>query len=44
MAGNRTRLVTDRPQSVVEVHLASANTFTMTSVTVEYYPPALAMG
>ncbi len=43
-AGNRVRLVTDRPQSVVEVYLPSVNSVEMAGVTVEYYPPAPAMG
>ena len=39
MAGNRIRIVTDRPQSVVEVHPPSVNSVTMAGVTVEDYPP-----
>ena len=39
MAGNRIRIVTDRPQSVVEVHPPSVNGVNMAGVTVEYYPP-----
>ncbi len=35
MAGNRVRLVTDRPQSVVEIHPPSANTVNMAGVSVE---------
>jgi hypothetical protein len=44
MAGNRIRLVTDRPMEVVEVHPPSVNSVDMAGVTVEYYPPAPAMG
>ena len=44
MTGNRIRLVTDRPQSVVEVHPPSTNSVNMADVTVEYYPPHPAMG
>jgi hypothetical protein len=44
MKGNRIRLVTDRPMEVVEVHPPSANSVNMAGVTVEYYPPAPAMG
>ena len=44
MTGNRVRLVTDRPQSVVEVHPPSTNTVNMVEVTEEYYPPHPAMG
>ena len=39
MAGNRIAVVTDRPQSVVEVHPPSVNSVSMAGVTVEYYPP-----
>ena len=44
MKGNRIRIVTDRPQSAVEVHPPSANSTNMTGVTVEYSPPRPAMG
>ena len=44
MTGNRIRLVTDRPQSVVEVHPPSVNAVNMAGVTVEYCPPRPAMG
>ena len=44
MAGNRIRLVTDRPMEVVEVHPPSRNSVKMAGVTVEYYPPRPAMG
>ena len=44
MAGNRIRLVTDRPMEVVEVHPPSTNSVNMAGVTVEYYPPRPAMG
>jgi hypothetical protein len=44
MAGNRIRLVTDRPMEVVEVHAPSVNSVEMDGVTVEYYPPAPAIG
>jgi hypothetical protein len=44
MKGNRIRLVTDRPMEVVEVHPPSVNSMEMAGVTVEYYPPAPAMG
>ncbi len=43
MSGNRIRHVTGRPMEAVEVHPPSANSVTMAGVTVEYYPPALAM-
>ena len=39
MAGNRIRIVTDRPQSAVEVHPPSVTSANMTGVTVEFYPP-----
>ena len=35
----RIAIVTDRPQSVVEVHPPSVNGVNMAGVTVEYYPP-----
>ncbi len=35
MAGNRVRLVTDRSQSVLEVHPPSANNVNMAGLTVE---------
>jgi hypothetical protein len=44
MAANRIRIVTDRPQSVVEVHPTSANSVNMAGVTVEHSPPLPAMG
>ena len=44
MAGNRIRIVTDRPQSVVEVQQPSVNSVAMAGVTVDYYPPGPAMG
>ncbi len=44
MRGNRIAIVTDRPMEVVEVHPPSANSVNMAGVTVEYYPPAPAMG
>ena len=44
MKGNRIRLVTDRPMEVVEVHPPSVNSVEIDGVTVEYYPPAPAMG
>jgi hypothetical protein len=44
MTGNRVRLVTDRPKEVVEMHSPSVNAVSMAGVTVEYYPPAPAMG
>ncbi len=40
----RIAIVTDRPQSVVEVHPPSANSVTMARITVEYCPPKPAMG
>jgi hypothetical protein len=44
MKGNRIRLVTDRPMETVEVHPPSVNSVEMAGVTVEYCPPAPAMG
>ncbi len=44
MAGNRIAIVTDRSQSVLEVHPPSVNVVEMAGVTVEYYPPRPAMG
>jgi hypothetical protein len=44
MAGNRIRLVTDRPMEVVEVHSSSVNAVNIAGVTVEYCPPAPALG
>jgi len=44
MKGNRLRLVTDRPQSLVVVHPPSRHSGEMTGVTVEYSPPRPAMG
>jgi hypothetical protein len=41
MAGTRIRLLTDRPQSVVEVHPQSVNRVEMADVTVKYCPPAM---
>ncbi len=43
MAGNRIRLVTDRPQSVVEVHPPSVNSVNTAGVTAAYSPPRPAM-
>ena len=43
MRNNRIRLVTDRPQSVVEVHPPSVNSVNTAGVTAEYSPPAPAM-
>ena len=43
MAGNRIAIVTDRPQSAVEVHPASVNSVEMAGATVENYPPGPAM-
>ena len=37
MAGNRIRLVTDRPRSVVDVNPPSVHSVNMAGVTVEYY-------
>ena len=39
MAGKRIAIVTDRPQSTVEVHPPSVNSVNMAGVTEEYYPP-----
>ena len=39
MKGNRIAIVTDQPQSAVEVHKPSVNAVNMAGVTVEYYPP-----
>ena len=39
MKNNRIAIVTDRPQSAVEVHKPSVNAVNMAGVTVEYYPP-----
>ena len=44
MAGNRIRIVTDRPMETVEVHPPSGNSVEMRGVTVEYYPPRPAVG
>jgi hypothetical protein len=44
MAGNRIRLVTDRPVDAVEVHPPSRNGVEMEGVTVEFFPPAPAVG
>ncbi len=39
MRNNRNRLVTDRPQRVVEIHPPSVNSVEMAGVTVENFPP-----
>ncbi len=39
MAGNRIRIVTDRPMEVLEVHPPSRRSVDLAGVTVEYYPP-----
>ncbi len=44
MRGNRIRIVTDRPQSCVEVHPPSVNSVEMAGVTAGYRPPRPAMG
>ncbi len=43
MRNNRIRLVTDRPQSVVEVHPPSVNSVNTAGVTAAYSPPRPAM-
>ena len=43
ITGNRIVIVTGRPQSAVEVHPPSVNGVEVAGVTVEYYPPRLAM-
>ena len=44
MTGSRIAIVTDRPQSTVDVHPPSVNSVEMAGVTVEYSPPVPAMG
>ncbi len=44
MRNNRIRLVTDRPQSVVEVHPPSRGSVDLGGLTVERCPPAPATG
>lgn len=44
MAGNGIAIITDRPADLVEVHPPSVNGVNMDGVTVEYYPPAPAVG
>jgi hypothetical protein len=44
MNGNRIAVVTDRPQSAVEVPPPSVNAVNMAGVTVEYDSPYPAMG
>ena len=44
VTGSRIAVVTDRPQSTVDVHPPSVNSVEMAGVTVEYSPPVPAMG
>lgn len=41
MAGNRIRIVMDRPQSALEVHPPPGSSVNMAGVTVEHSPPRL---